>query len=69
VKNILVIGGGGYVGSQLVPRLVSEGFFVTVLDTFWYGTKHLRDSASIKLVEADMRMLIQYKVRLLGKML
>jgi nucleoside-diphosphate-sugar epimerase len=55
VKNILVIGGGGYVGSQLVPRLVTEGFFVTVFDTFWYGTKHLRNSASIRLIEADMR--------------
>ena len=49
MKNILVIGGGGYVGSQLVPRLVSEGYDVTVLDTFWYGKDHLSHSNSIKL--------------------
>jgi nucleoside-diphosphate-sugar epimerase len=67
VKNILVIGGGGYVGSQLVPRLVSEGFFVTVLDTFWYGTKHLRDSASIKLVEADMRNVDSVQSAVIGQ--
>lgn len=55
MRNVLVIGGGGYVGSQLVPRLVSEGYFVTVLDTFWYGKRHLSNSTSIKLIEADMR--------------
>ena len=40
IKKVLVIGGGGYVGSQLVKRLILLDFEVTVYDTFWFGAKH-----------------------------
>jgi nucleoside-diphosphate-sugar epimerase len=36
-KTILVTGGGGYVGSALVPDLIKAGYRVKVVDTFWYG--------------------------------
>ena len=35
--NIFVTGGGGYVGSSLVPRLLDEGHKVTVYDLMIYG--------------------------------
>ena len=35
--NVLVTGGAGYVGSVLIPKLLSAGHNVTVLDLYMYG--------------------------------
>lgn len=37
MKNILVTGNDGYIGSVLVPLLVGKGYLVTGLDTFYYS--------------------------------
>jgi nucleoside-diphosphate-sugar epimerase len=59
MKNrlVLVIGGAGYVGSELVRFLLDEGYRVRVLDTFWYGKEHLEKNrpATLELIEGDMR--------------
>lgn len=36
-RHVLVTGGAGYVGAVLVPKLLSEGYGVTVLDWYIYG--------------------------------
>ncbi len=36
MQHILVTGGAGYIGSVMVPLLLEEGFFVTVLDSLLY---------------------------------
>ncbi len=50
-SNVLVIGGGGYVGTPLCEQLASCGHQVTSLDTFWFGHHH---SPKIKSVTWDM---------------
>jgi nucleoside-diphosphate-sugar epimerase len=37
--KILVAGGAGYIGSALVPRLLSRGYDVDVIDLLWFGNK------------------------------
>ncbi|MCA9496427.1 MAG: UDP-glucose 4-epimerase GalE [Nanoarchaeota archaeon] len=44
VKNILVAGGAGYIGSICVKRLVEEGYGVFVVDNLSKGKKDLVDS-------------------------
>ena len=34
--TVVVFGGGGYVGTVLIPALLDEGYIVRVFDTFWY---------------------------------
>ena len=35
--KILVAGGAGYIGSVLVPGLISRGYDVDVVDVLWFG--------------------------------
>jgi nucleoside-diphosphate-sugar epimerase len=56
--NVLVVGGAGYVGSRLVPKLLDAGHKVTVLDLYLYGEQvfgpHGRH-AGLRQVKGDMR--------------
>ncbi len=56
--RILVTGGAGYIGSILVPRLLSAGHQVTVVDNFMYGQTSLLDccaSEQLTIVRGDVR--------------
>ncbi len=55
LKNVCVLGGGGYVGSKLVPELLKTGRNVTVADAFWYGRGNPRPEPKLIMVEGDMR--------------
>ena len=43
MRNVLVIGGAGYIGSVLVRKLLDQGYDVTVLDALVYGNESIRD--------------------------
>lgn len=58
IKTVLVTGGAGYVGAVLVPKLLSAGYRVKVLDLFIYGD-HVLDSvkehADLIQIKGDLR--------------
>ena len=49
MKNILITGGGGYIGTNLTKELLNEGFNVTVIDTFWFGN-YLHKHKNLKIL-------------------
>jgi nucleoside-diphosphate-sugar epimerase len=50
--NILIIGGAGYVGTNLCNYLSKKDFTVTCLDTFWFGDFL---NKNVKKIKADIR--------------
>ena len=54
-KNILVTGGAGFIGSNLVKTLIKDNKNIVVLDNFISGHKDNIDGLSIRLVEGDVR--------------
>lgn len=56
--RVLVVGGAGYVGAQLVPELLVQGYEVTVLDLYMYGDDVLNSvkaHPNLKEIKGDMR--------------
>ena len=68
-RNVLVTGGAGYVGSQLVPKLLAAGHKVTVLDLYIFGEHvfdDLKDNTGLHQVKGDIRDLKTVKRALLN---
>jgi nucleoside-diphosphate-sugar epimerase len=57
--NILVTGGAGYLGSTMVPDLLSAGHKVTVLDNFMFtqsSLNHVCNNPNFSIVKGDIRI-------------
>lgn len=54
MKKVLVTGGAGYVGHVLTPRLLAEGYEVTVYDALFFGCR-LPNSPNLRVVQGDIR--------------
>jgi nucleoside-diphosphate-sugar epimerase len=56
-KRVLVTGGAGYVGSNLVPKLLAAGYEVSVLDLYLYGEvfADLKSNPRLSETKGDLR--------------
>ncbi|MGE5222353.1 MAG: NAD-dependent epimerase/dehydratase family protein, partial [Omnitrophica WOR_2 bacterium] len=60
IRTVLVIGGAGYIGSALLPRLLDKGYHVVLLDLLLYGTEPIQDCLGhphLTVVQADFRQI------------
>jgi nucleoside-diphosphate-sugar epimerase len=60
IKNVLVIGGAGYIGSALLPKLLEKGYRVRLLDLLLYGTEPIEkwlDHSHLEVMQADFRQI------------
>src|SRR5690242_9854087 len=55
MKNVFVTGGAAYAGSNLVPKLLSEGYPVVVYDLMSYGSKSLPAYSNLEVIKGDIR--------------
>jgi nucleoside-diphosphate-sugar epimerase len=54
MKTILITGGGGFVGTLLVSRLIKKKYNIIIYDTFYYGN-YLPKNSKIKIIKGDIR--------------
>src|SRR6266403_773074 len=58
VKRVLVLGGAGYLGSALMPKLLDKGYKVRLLDSFVYGDASIagiRSHPDFEVLKGDVR--------------
>lgn len=54
MKKVLITGGAGFIGANLVRRLLVEGYSIRVLDNFATGQRSYLAGLDIELVEGDI---------------
>ncbi|MGQ0811842.1 MAG: NAD-dependent epimerase/dehydratase family protein [Nitrospiraceae bacterium] len=54
MKNVLIVGGAGYVGTLLTPQLLDAGYNVAVYDIMYYGCE-LNPRSRLKIIDGDIR--------------
>ena len=54
-NKIFITGGAGYVGSALIPALLSKGYSVSVLDLMIYGDDVLDAHPNLTIIPGDIR--------------
>jgi nucleoside-diphosphate-sugar epimerase len=58
INNVLVIGGAGFIGSALLPKLLDKGYKVRVLDLFIFGLETIesvKDHPNLEIYRADFQ--------------
>lgn len=60
IKRVLVIGGAGYIGSALLPKLLEKGYKVRLVDLLLFGEgpiQDVKDHPNLEIMNADFRQI------------
>jgi nucleoside-diphosphate-sugar epimerase len=60
IHKVLVIGGAGYIGSALLPKLLEKGYQVRLVDLLLYGTEPIEkflNHPQLEVMQADFRQI------------
>lgn len=60
IHKVLVIGGAGYIGSALLPKLLEKGYQVRLVDLLLYGTEPIEkflEHPHLEVMQADFRQI------------
>jgi nucleoside-diphosphate-sugar epimerase len=60
VNRVLVIGGAGYIGSALIPKLLEKGYKVRLVDLLLFGTDPIENALThpnLEIMKADFRQI------------
>ena len=52
--RILVTGGAGYIGSQLIPSLLKKNYHVTIVDNFYYKQNFNLEDKNLEILKGDV---------------
>src|SRR2546428_4070475 len=58
IRNVLIIGGAGYIGSALLPKVLDAGYRVCLLDVLMYGDEPVKaylGHPNLHIMQADFR--------------
>lgn len=61
MKKIFIIGGAGYVGTELTDLLLKSGYYCTVYDLMIYGEEFLPYHKNLNIIKGDLRDLKKIK--------
>ena len=69
MKKIVITGAAGFIGSNLVDRLINEGFFVYGIDNLITGSldniSHLNSSNNFDFINHDVTNYIDLMIKLI----
>jgi nucleoside-diphosphate-sugar epimerase len=60
IRQVLVIGGAGFIGSALLPKLLDQGYRVRLVDLLLYGTEPIErwlDHPNLEIMQVDFRQI------------
>jgi nucleoside-diphosphate-sugar epimerase len=66
MARVVVVGGAGYKGSVLVPKLLARGDEVVVYDLMLYGSDGLPEHERLTVIDGDIRDLDAYRAAIEG---